>query len=140
MKKYINSATLLSFRETAVQGAEGEAVFELTPTRQILDCFILTEDVDYFKKLKVPKKLAVELSFCHWKLNKTDKKSIQVISIRKSPTTVNAYRLAGKVIEVTGELLIIDCGFRVILRDYEKRALKVGDWMVAEGRIDAGIA
>ncbi len=139
--KYNNAAILLSFRTTAFQDAEGEALLEILPAHTLVECFVDFQDISKFKELEMRKQIIVGIKLVCFTLEKVEKLTKKIESIRLSRlsnTAVNKYFIFGEVVDIKNGEAIVNCGFYVLVEyDKNKNSLKIGDWVKAEGRLDA---
>jgi len=131
MNNLNNICELISFKSTAAQNAEGEAIIKIQ-NKQIR-CFLDNIQTDLFLKVKPLGKIKCKLTLMVLKINLSKNKKKVVVSLWNSPAT-NNYKINGEVVQKSKEKFIIDCGFMIEVN--EKFNAKISTYVQAEGRID----
>jgi len=115
-----------------------------------LECFVCdSESLDGFLKIKPGEIVQVKMLFHNFPYKDDtrtkERKYIEDIRMEKHRTGgVNHYRIAGQIIEIgkhpkyeDSYKIIIDCGLILTTRIGKNVPVKVGDYIRAEGRLDA---
>jgi len=110
--------------------------------KRAIECFIYDDDVLKFKHGET---IRVELHLLNWawKNKRPNKKEKEIKYIKKTPVAVNTYILTGEILDIFESKYedsynaIIDCDIYVKLRILKDQNFKIGDYIQAEGRLDA---
>ncbi len=127
-----------------VEGNVSLIVEDRSKNRKVtLECFVY-EELEAWGKVKAEESVLVRLVLLNWRYNATRPKLVREKSMRHLKGY--EYNLAGEVIKVATHpnyddslLVILDCGIYVETRVGKNLELKVGDYIKAEGRLDAHI-
>ena len=125
--------------------SEGDVILSvegLPVEKRSIECFIYGDDVLKFEHGETT---CVELHLLNWawKNKIPDKKEKEIEYIKKTPVAVNAYILTGEILDIFESKYedsynaIIDCDIYVKLRILKDQNFKIGDYIQAEGRLDA---
>lgn len=126
---------------TPSEGSIILSVERLPVEKRPIECFIY-DDVLKFKHGETTR---VELHLLNWawKNKRPDKKEKEIEYIKKTPVAVNTYILTGEILDIFESKYedsyntIIDCDIYVKLRILKDQNFKIGDYIQAEGRLDA---
>lgn len=127
---------------TPSEGCVILSVEGLPVEKRAIECFIYGDGVLKFKRGETT---CVELHLLNWaRKNKIpDKKEKEIKYIKKTPVAVNAYILTGEILDIFKSKYedscnaTIDCGIYIKLRILKDQNFKIGDYIQAEGRLDA---
>ena len=127
---------------TPSEGSVILSVEGLPVEKRFIECFICDDDVLKFKQGETTR---VELHLLNWswKNKRQDKKEKEIKYIKKTPVAVNAYILTGEILDIfeskyeDSHNAIIDCDIYIRLRILKDQNFKIGDYIQAEGRLDA---
>lgn len=146
-KKFLENVTVVRVEINPFVSGEGSVLLrvvnEIISSSLFLDCFIgyWVEGNNY----KLGETTCVELHLLNWawKNKIPDKKEKEIKYIKKTPVAVNAYILTGEILDIFESKYedsynaIIDCDIYVKLRILKDQNFKIGDYIQAEGRLDA---
>ncbi len=130
--------------KTPSEGNVSLMVSDRNKNREVtLECFVY-EALDEWSKIKKGNSVLVQLILLNWQYNTTKPRLSREKSIRHLKGY--EYQLTGEVLELSAHpsykdsfVVMLDCGVYVKTRAGKNAGLKVGDYMSAEGRLDAHI-
>ena len=140
----------IHLHETPLLSKPNEAdiilIVEKLPTENhSFECFVHGEEIAKFKKGETAFVLLVLVNWA-WMNKKSENNETEIKYIKRTPTAVNSYVLRGKILEIFDDSkyddsynAVIDCGIFVKLRLLKDQNFKIGDYLCAEGRLDASI-
>jgi hypothetical protein len=123
---------------------EGDVILfveKLPEGNRSVECFIHGDETSKFKRGETYRVEFVLVNWA-WKNKNPEKKKKEIKYIKKTPRAVNAYVLTGEILGISESKYedsfnaVIDCGIFAELRILKDQDFKVGDYIIAEGRLD----
>jgi len=106
----------------------------------------MNEEAKKFKRKSKSNIFHVKLCLVDFSIKRLDNKVRKIKYVKNTPLSTNRYVIAGDIVDIKQHpryedslQVVVNCGLFVQTRIYKRERLKHGDFIKAEGRLDAYI-